>query len=186
MLAAAEAIAGDYVWGRYDLVVMPPSFPYGGMENPCLTFVTPTLLVGAFWRANSPMVVAGRRSLARECDRPRDRPFLDGFDSVFYSFLIRIYVLSTRHPPSPSPFSGNLVTNANWEHFWLNEGFTVFLERKIQGRLFGEKLRQFASQAGWEDVLLPTVNGWGKGKRLCLRWSLMSLFALNGQIHACR
>jgi hypothetical protein len=46
MLAAAEAIAGDYVWGRYDLVVMPPSFPYGGMENPCLTFVTPTLLVG--------------------------------------------------------------------------------------------------------------------------------------------
>jgi hypothetical protein len=34
------------VWGRYDLLLLPPSFPYGGMENPCLTFVTPTLLAG--------------------------------------------------------------------------------------------------------------------------------------------
>ena len=34
------------VWGRYDLLVLPPSFPYGGMENPMLTFVTPTLLAG--------------------------------------------------------------------------------------------------------------------------------------------
>jgi leukotriene-A4 hydrolase len=46
-LCAAEAITGkDYVWGRYDLLCLPPSFPYGGMENPCLTFVTPTLLAG--------------------------------------------------------------------------------------------------------------------------------------------
>lgn len=44
MLSTAEAIAGPYVWGRYDLLVLPPSFPYGGMENPMLTFVTPTLL----------------------------------------------------------------------------------------------------------------------------------------------
>ena len=43
---AGEAIAGEYVWGRYDLLLLPPSFPYGGMENPCLTFVTPTLLAG--------------------------------------------------------------------------------------------------------------------------------------------
>ena len=34
------------VWGRYDILCMPPSFPYGGMENPCLTFATPTLLAG--------------------------------------------------------------------------------------------------------------------------------------------
>lgn len=34
------------MWGRYDLLLLPPSFPYGGMENPCLTFVTPTLLAG--------------------------------------------------------------------------------------------------------------------------------------------
>lgn len=44
MLVAAEKLAGPYVWGRYDLLVLPPSFPYGGMENPMLTFVTPTLL----------------------------------------------------------------------------------------------------------------------------------------------
>lgn len=45
MLKTAEDLAGPYVWGQYDLLVLPPSFPYGGMENPCLTFVTPTLLV---------------------------------------------------------------------------------------------------------------------------------------------
>ncbi|OXB76923.1 UNVERIFIED_CONTAM: hypothetical protein H355_002394 [Colinus virginianus] len=46
MLQTAEDLAGPYVWGQYDLLVLPPSFPYGGMENPCLTFVTPTLLAG--------------------------------------------------------------------------------------------------------------------------------------------
>jgi leukotriene-A4 hydrolase len=46
ILSAAEEICGEYVWGVYDLLVLPPSFPYGGMENPCLTFVTPTLLAG--------------------------------------------------------------------------------------------------------------------------------------------
>lgn len=45
MLKIAEDLGGPYVWGQYDLLVLPPSFPYGGMENPCLTFVTPTLLV---------------------------------------------------------------------------------------------------------------------------------------------
>lgn len=46
MLQAAETLLGPYVWGRYDLLVLPPSFPYGGMENPNVTFVTPTLLAG--------------------------------------------------------------------------------------------------------------------------------------------
>lgn len=45
MLEIAEEICGPYLWKEYDLLVMPPSFPFGGMENPCLTFVTPTLLV---------------------------------------------------------------------------------------------------------------------------------------------
>ena len=45
MLKTAERLLGKYEWGQYDLLVLPPSFPYGGMENPCLTFVTPTLLV---------------------------------------------------------------------------------------------------------------------------------------------
>uniref|UniRef100_A0A3B1KDS6 Leukotriene A4 hydrolase n=1 Tax=Astyanax mexicanus TaxID=7994 RepID=A0A3B1KDS6_ASTMX len=89
MLKTAESLAGPYVWGQYDLLVLPPSFPYGGMENPCLTFVTPTLLVST---CNSPGVIA--------------------------------------HEISHS-WTGNLVTNKTWEHFWLNEGHTVYLERMI-------------------------------------------------------
>ncbi|MBX3162288.1 MAG: M1 family metallopeptidase [Deltaproteobacteria bacterium] len=46
MMAAAEALYGPYRWGRYDLLVLPPSFPYGGMENPRLTFLTPTVITG--------------------------------------------------------------------------------------------------------------------------------------------
>ena len=46
-LRTAELLAGTpYQWTRYDLLCLPPSFPYGGMENPCITFVTPTLLAG--------------------------------------------------------------------------------------------------------------------------------------------
>eukprot|EP00877_Chromochloris_zofingiensis_P004503 jgi/Chrzof1/14053/Cz08g22210.t1 len=105
-LEAGESLAGDYVWGRYDLLLLPPSFPYGGMENPCLTFVTPTLL-------------AGDRSLTNV----------------------------VAHEIAHS-WTGNLVTNASWEHFWLNEGWTVFLERKIIGRLQGEKALQFAASSG--------------------------------------
>ncbi|KAI5693220.1 hypothetical protein M8J75_011301 [Diaphorina citri] len=85
-LSTAEEICGTYVWGVYDLVMLPPSFPFGGMENPCLTFVTPTLL-------------AGDGSLAAV----------------------------VAHEISHS-WTGNLVTNRNFEHFWLNEGFTMFLK----------------------------------------------------------
>ena len=46
MIAAAEQLYGPYRWGRYDLLVLPPSFPFGGMENPRLTFATPTILAG--------------------------------------------------------------------------------------------------------------------------------------------
>jgi leukotriene-A4 hydrolase len=46
MITAAEAIGGAYSWGRYDVVIQPPSFPIGGMENPKLTFATPTILAG--------------------------------------------------------------------------------------------------------------------------------------------
>jgi len=46
MLDAAEAMYGPYQWGRYDLLILPPSFPYGGMENPRLSFITPSLLAG--------------------------------------------------------------------------------------------------------------------------------------------
>ena len=80
------------MWGVYDILVLPPSFPYGGMENPCLTFATPTLLSGDKSNAN---VIA---------------------HEIAHSW------------------SGNLVTNKNFEHFWLNEGFTVFAEQKIRGK----------------------------------------------------
>lgn len=93
-LSLAEDISGrPYDWGRYDLLCLPPSFPYGGMENPCLTFVTPTLL-------------AGDRSLA---------------DTVAHEIA--------------HSWTGNLVTNATWDHFWLNEGWTVWFQRKIMGRI---------------------------------------------------
>ncbi|KAL4174881.1 hypothetical protein KRP22_006810 [Phytophthora ramorum] len=96
-LKAAEEITGqEYVWKRYDLVCLPPSFPYGGMENPCLTFVTPTLL-------------AGDRSLA---------------DVVAHEIA--------------HSWTGNLVTNATWRDFWLNEGWTVWLERKIVAKIHND------------------------------------------------
>lgn len=46
MMATAEKLYGPYRWGRYDILVLPPSFPYGGMENPRLTFATPTVITG--------------------------------------------------------------------------------------------------------------------------------------------
>lgn len=95
MVQAAEKLYGSYRWGRYDLLVLPPSFPFGGMENPCLTFATPT-------------VIAGDRSL----------------------------VSLVSHELAHS-WSGNLVTNATWSDFWLNEGFTTYIERRIQEALYG-------------------------------------------------
>ncbi|XP_065829213.1 leukotriene A-4 hydrolase-like [Oscarella lobularis] len=118
MLVAAEEMLGPYVWGRYDLLVLPPSFPFGGMENPCLTFVTPTLL-------------AGDRSLANV----------------------------VAHEAAHS-WTGNLVTNYNWEHFWMNEGFTVYFERRILGALYDEETRQFAFVGGW-NTLQSEVNRLG-------------------------
>lgn len=110
MLKTAEDLAGPYVWGPYDLLVLPPSFPYGGMENPCLTYVTPTLL-------------AGDRSLANVIAH-----------EISHSWM------------------GNLVTNRTWEHFWLNEGHTVYLERMIGARMFKEPFRQFKAMGGWKDL----------------------------------
>uniref|UniRef100_A0A8C1MIB8 Leukotriene A-4 hydrolase n=1 Tax=Cyprinus carpio TaxID=7962 RepID=A0A8C1MIB8_CYPCA len=118
MLKTAESLAGPYVWGQYDLLVMPPSFPYGGMENPCLTFVTPTVL-------------AGDKSLAG--------------------------VIA--HEISHS-WTGNLVTNRNWEHFWLNEGHTVYIERMIARCMESEHLRQFKGIGGWKE-LQESVNQFG-------------------------
>jgi aminopeptidase N len=106
LLATTEDVLTPYEWGVYDLLVLPPSMAYGGMEHVCLTFVTPSLL-------------AGDRSLV---------------DVVIHEAV--------------HSWMGNLVTTQNWEHFWLNEGFTVFVERKVVGRLHGEASRQFSAIIG--------------------------------------
>jgi len=105
MLAAGEKLAGPYRWDRYDVLVMPRSFPYGGMENPRLTFI-------------SPSVIAGDRSL----------------------------VSTVVHELSHS-WAGNLVTMATWNDFWLNEGTTSYLERRLSAEIYG---RRFADM---EDVI---------------------------------
>ena len=109
-LAAAESLTLPYAWGRYDVLCLPPSFPYGGMENPCLTFATPTLL-------------AGDRSLA---------------DVIAHEIA--------------HSWAGNLVTNATWEHFWLNEGLTVWLERKIVARTKGTAHALLSAQIGLQHL----------------------------------
>ena len=117
-ISAGERLAGPYVWGVADLLVMPPSFPYGGMENPCCTFVTPTLL-------------AGDRS------------------------LVNVVAHEIAHS-----WAGNGVTAATWEHFWLNEGFTVLLERKIVGATRGAATADLAAASG-AAALRSTVRGFG-------------------------
>jgi len=95
MMETTEARFGPYRWERYDLLVLPPSFPFGGMENPMLTFATPTIL-------------AGDRSLTS----------------------------LVAHELAHS-WSGNLVTNATWRDFWLNEGFTTYIENRIIEDVYG-------------------------------------------------
>ncbi|MCA8950197.1 MAG: leukotriene A4 hydrolase C-terminal domain-containing protein [Planctomycetes bacterium] len=121
MVAACEELFGPYRWGRYDVLVLPPSFPFGGMENPCLTFATPTIL-------------AGDKSL----------------------------VALIAHELAHS-WSGNLVTNATWRDFWLNEGFTVYLERRIMERLYGRDRARMETALGMQDLkaelaALPTKD----------------------------
>ncbi|MBO6766916.1 MAG: M1 family metallopeptidase [Erythrobacter sp.] len=54
MVVEAEKLYGEYRWGRYDMIVLPPAFPYGGMENPVVTFLTPTFIAGD--RSNNGLV----------------------------------------------------------------------------------------------------------------------------------
>lgn len=57
-------------------------------------------------------------------------------------------------------WSGNLVSNSDWQHFWLNEGWTVYLERRIQAAVHGEKFRDFSAIIGWK-ALSDSVDGYG-------------------------
>ena len=110
MLQVGEDLFGSYEWERFDLLVMPRSFPYGGMENPRLTFLTPTL-------------IAGDRS------------------------LVSVLAHELAHS-----WTGNLVTNADAEHFWLNEGFTVYAERRIVEAIYGDPRATLDAALGFRDL----------------------------------
>ncbi|MFT7157342.1 MAG: leukotriene-A4 hydrolase [Parvicella sp.] len=110
MVDAAEKLYGAYQWERFDVIVLPPSFPFGGMENPRLTFATPT-------------IIAGDRS------------------------LVSLIAHELAHS-----WSGNLVTNSNWNDFWLNEGFTVYFERRIMEDLFGKDYTDMLALLGFQDL----------------------------------
>jgi len=117
-IEVAEKLIFPYQWTQYNVLVLPPSFPYGGMENPIFTFATPTIISG-------------------------DRENVD--------------VIA--HELSHS-WSGNLVSNASWEHFWLNEGWTTYLERRLQAAVHGEPHRDFSAIIGW-NALEDSVNLFG-------------------------
>jgi leukotriene A-4 hydrolase/aminopeptidase len=110
MMAAAERLFGPYQWEQYDLLVLPPSFPFGGMENPRLSFITPTIL-------------AGDRSLTA----------------------------LVAHELAHS-WSGNLVTNATWNDFWINEGFTVYSEWRIMEELKGKSYVNMLKKLSYQGL----------------------------------
>ncbi|ANB15053.1 Lap2p [Sugiyamaella lignohabitans] len=109
-IQAAEKIVFPYSWKTYNVLVLPKSFPYGGMENPNHTFATPTLIDGK--RQNVDVIA---HELAHS-------------------------------------WSGNLISNCSWNHFYLNEGWTVYLERRIIGAVHGEAHRHFSAIIGWKDL----------------------------------
>jgi aminopeptidase N len=111
MVAAAERLYGPYRWGRYDMLVLPPSFPIGGMENPRMSFITPTM-------------IAGDRSLV---------------DLIAHELA--------------HSWSGNLVTNASWKHWWLNEGFTTYVTSRIVEAIYGQETALENLQLEQEEAL---------------------------------
>jgi leukotriene A-4 hydrolase/aminopeptidase len=122
MISSAEELYGPYTWGRYDVLVLPPSFPFGGMENPRITFATPT-------------IIAGDRSL----------------------------VALIAHELAHS-WSGNLVTNATWNDFWLNEGFTVYFETRIMEKIYGKDYADMLTLLSL-DELKNTIHEMGETSR---------------------
>ncbi|MGF1565981.1 MAG: M1 family metallopeptidase [Flavobacteriales bacterium] len=110
MLTEAEKLYGEYAWGRYDLLILPAAFPFGGMENPRLTFATPT-------------IIAGDRSLTA----------------------------LVAHELAHS-WSGNLVTNATWDDFWLNEGFTVYFEQRIMEAVYGRETSEMLALLSYQGL----------------------------------
>lgn len=117
-IQAAESFLPSYAWGEYSVIILPKSFPYGGMENPINTYATPTILAG------------------------------DGsnLDVIAHELM--------------HSWSGNGVTCASWSHFWLNEGWTVWGERKITAKLHGPAAEDFSALIGWR-ALEESVDNFG-------------------------
>lgn len=101
MLHIAEGLFGQYAWDRYDILILPPAFPYGGMENPRLTFLNPMFIIG------------------------------DRGETIIVTHELA------------HAWTGNLVTNATWEDFWLNEGWTTYAQSRITEELEGKEYSQF-------------------------------------------
>lgn len=118
LIDAAETLYGPYLWETFNILILPPSFPYGGMENPRLVFLTPTLIVG-------------------------DRS------------MVHVVAHELAHS-----WTGNLVTNATWEDFWLNEGWTVYAERRLLELLEGEPYAQLHN-AVRRDAMLEDMRIFG-------------------------
>jgi len=112
MITVAESIYGPYQWEQYDVIMLPYSFPFGGMENPRLTFANPTLL-------------AGDKS------------------------LVSVIAHELAHS-----WSGNLVTNATWNDFWLNEGFTVYFENRIMEKIEGKAIADILGEVEYQDLVV--------------------------------
>ncbi len=111
-LNEAEKLLGPYLWGRYDMLVLPPSFPFGGMENPRLTFLTPTCILGT----------RGQTSLITH---------------------------ELAHA-----WTGNLITNATWQDFWLNEGWTTYAESRITEILEGRDAQELQAVFAAKNLLM--------------------------------
>lgn len=128
-LVEAEKLFGPYLWDRYDVLILPPSFPYGGMENPRLTFLTPTCILGDRSRAN---LVSHELAHA---------------------------------------WTGNLVTNATWEDFWLNEGWTTYAESRITEVIEGDEYSQLYA-AIRRNIMLKAMERFGMDSdKTCLKYS---------------
>ncbi|KAL4189430.1 hypothetical protein AMTRI_Chr08g207070 [Amborella trichopoda] len=111
MVREGERLFGGCAGGRFDLLVLPPSFPYGGMENPMMVFLTPTVIAGDG---------TGAQVVAHELAHS---------------------------------WTGNLITNTNNDHFWLNEGFTTYAERRIVEAVQGEEIAALSIGIGWRGLL---------------------------------
>lgn len=130
MIKIAESLYGPYRWERYDIIVLPPSFPFGGMENPRLTFATPT-------------IIAGDKS------------------------LVSLIAHELAHS-----WSGNLVTNATWNDFWINEGFTVYFELRIMEELYGRDYSEMLASLNQQDLKTEVQNFIDEGKAADTRLKL--------------